>query len=44
MDWYHPEAEIDIVVKDFLQKLADSGYDLNTRQEIMKSAVRKYFR
>ena len=43
-DWYHPEPEVDIIIKDFLQKLTDSGYDPNTRMEIMKSAARKYFR
>ena len=43
MDWFLPEDEMEKVMTDFLQKLADSGYDPGTRQEIMKLAARKYF-
>ena len=32
------------VVKKFLQKMCDSGYDKNTRGEVVKSAVRKHHR
>ena len=44
MDGRHTDADKQEVIKDFLQKLADSGYTHPTRKEIITSAVRKYYR
>ena len=44
MDLYHTEEERSAVVEDFIQKLVDSGYNLNHRQEILRSGCRKFCR
>ena len=44
MDMYHTDQEILEVVKDFLQKLADSGYNHNHRVEIIRSWCRRFSR
>ena len=44
MDIRHSRQEQMEVMKDFLQKLCDSGYSHPTRMEIVKSAARKYYR
>ena len=43
MDGHHSMEDRKIVIIDFLQKFADSGYYHSTRMEIVKSATRKYF-
>ena len=42
MDWLHTDTEKMEVIKDYLQKLVDSGYDHKTRIEFTRSAVRKF--
>ena len=44
MDSGHCQSEILDIVKDHMQKLADSGYQHSTRMEITASAARKFFR
>ena len=44
MDLYHTEEERSAVVEDFIQKLFDSGYNLNHRQEILRLGCRKFCR
>ena len=44
MDWRHTDMERMEVIKDYLQKLEDSGYGHKTRMGIARSAVRKYYR
>jgi len=44
MDVRHAQQERLEIIGKFLQKMADSDYDSSTRGEVVKSAVRKYFR
>ena len=44
MDLYHTEEERSAVVEDFIQKLVDSVYNLNHRQEILRLGCRKFCR
>ena len=42
MDTGHSEKDKEDVIKDFLQKMADSGYQHPTRKEIIRYAVTKF--
>ena len=42
MDPYHTEEERTAVVEDYLPKLADSGYNQDHRQEILRSGCKKF--
>ena len=44
MDQHHTEEERDEVVKRFLQKLVDSGYNKEHREEIIKSGCKRFSR
>ena len=44
MDTSHTWDEQRQVIKDFLQKMCDSGYGKSTRLEVIKSAITKYYR
>ena len=44
MDLYHTEEERSAVVEDFIQNLVDSSYNLNHRQEFLRSGCRKFCR
>ena len=44
MDMDHSQEEKKEIIGDFLQKMADSGYKHPSRKEIIKSAVKKYYR
>ena len=44
MDTGHSEKDKEDVIKDFLQKMADSGYQHPTRKEVIRSAVTKFYR
>ena len=44
MDNLHTETEKLEVIGKFLQKMSDSGYDPGTRAEVLKSALRKFYR
>ena len=44
MDEYHTVEERKEVLCKFLKKMADSGYGPPTREEILKSGIRKYYR
>ena len=44
MDTGHSEKDKEDVIKDFLQKMADSGYQHPTRKEIIRYAVTKFYR
>ena len=44
MDYYHTEEEMAKVVHDFLQKLADSGYNHPHMAEILRSGCGISFR
>ena len=44
MDTSHTWEEQRDIIKDFLQKMCDSGYGESTRSEVIKSATTKYFR
>ena len=44
MDKDHSQQDIKIVIHDFLQKMADSGYQHPVRKEVIKSAVTKFYR
>ena len=44
MDAAHSQEEMREVVKDFLTKMADSGYKHPARKHVILSAVRKFFR
>ena len=44
MDLYHTEEERSAVVEDYIQKLVDSVYNLNHRQEILRLGCRKFCR
>ena len=44
MDTAHTEQDKDDVKRDFLQKMADSGYQHPTRKEVIRSAVKKFYR
>ena len=44
MDADHTWEEQKVVLSDFLQKMTDSGYDHPTRTEVIKSAVKKFYR
>ena len=43
-DRRHGKEEILSILTKFCQKLVDSGYDLGTRQEILKTGLRKSYR
>ena len=43
-DRLHTVMEVLEVLKIFSQKMIDSGYDGSSRQEVLKSGLRKYFR
>ena len=32
------------IIRIFLQKMAESGYDVSTREEVIKAATRKHHR
>ena len=42
MDSWHSTQEKRDTFRAFLQKISDSGYNLSTRKEVVKSAVRKH--
>ena len=44
METFHTWDEQRHVIKDFLQKMCDSGYGESTRLEVIKSAITKYYR
>ena len=44
MDADHTWEEQKVVLSDFLQKMTDSGYDHPTSTEVIKSAVKKFYR
>ena len=44
MDSNHNQEEKLSIIKKFLQKMTDSGYDRKTREEVIKSALRKHHR
>ena len=44
MDRRHSNGDRETVIKDFLQKMADSGYSHEARREVIASATRKYCR
>ena len=44
MDTEHNEEDKKVVIQDFLQKMADSGYQHPVRKEVIKSAVTKFYR
>ena len=44
MDKDHSHEDKETVIQDFLQKMADSGYQHPVRKEVIKSAVTKYYR
>ena len=43
-DRYHNRRDILEILKKFSQKLTDSGYDASSRQEILRSGLRKSYR
>ena len=43
MDRLHSLMETMEIMKKFLQKLADSDYDISTREEIIKAGIRKFY-
>ena len=43
-DKRHSTAELLEIIEKFLQKMSDSGYDPKTREEVVRSAVRKHHR
>ena len=43
-DLKHSEKEVLEIIKKFTQKMVDSGYDTGSRQEILRSGIRKYHR
>ena len=44
IDYKHTVKKRKVVIKNFLQKMADSRYQHSKRKEIIKSAVVKYYR
>ena len=44
MDVDHTWEDQRFVLSDFIQKMADSGYDHPTRSEVIKSAIKKLYR
>ena len=44
MDYFHTEAEKLEVIEKFLQKMSDSEYNPGTKAEVLKSALRKFYR
>ena len=44
MDQGHSNGDREAVIRDFLQKMADSGYSHEARKEVIVSATRKYCR
>ena len=44
MDSLHTQSEVVETLKTFSQKMADSGYNISSRQEILRSLIRKHFR
>ena len=44
MDRHHSLNGVIGVMDLFLQKLIDIGYETSSREEIIKSGIRKYFR
>ena len=44
MDMFHNREERKDVVRKFLQKMVNSGYDKQIREKVIKSAVRKHHR
>ena len=43
-DGKHSKEEVLLILDKFSQKLVDSGYDLGTREDILKSGLRKGYR
>ena len=43
-DSRHTLKDLLVIVRTFLQKMADSGYDPGTRSEVVRLAVRKHYR
>ena len=43
-DRYHTRTEILDILRKFSQKMTDSGYDVSSRQEILRSGLRKTYR
>lgn len=43
-DTAHTDSQLLKILKRFSQMLIDSGYDLTSRQEILKSGIRKLYR
>ena len=43
-DRYHSRKEILDIIRKFSQKMTDSGYDTSSRQEILRSGLRKSYR
>ena len=41
MDQWHTQEELEEVMEKFMVKLVDSGYDTSTREEIIKSGLRR---
>ena len=44
MDHHHTEDQREVIVRSFLQKLIDSGYNQEHREEIIKSGCRRFSR
>ena len=44
MDEYHDQDEIWEIVRKFLQKRTDSGYNYKERSEVIQSTCKKYWR
>ena len=42
-DRKHTEAKVLEILTKFSQKMTDSDYDVNSRQEVLKSGMRKYY-
>ena len=43
-DKRHSRTEILIILKTFSQKMIDSGYEVSSRQKILRSGIRKFYR
>ena len=44
LDGQHTKAEVLAILTTFAQKLIDSGYNVVSREEVMKAGIRKHYR
>ena len=43
-DSAHTDEEVTEIMKIFFKKMVDSGYGTSTREEVIKSGLRNYYR